>query len=810
MTTPRITVLALGLCLAAACTKTTNEPPPSTPPVPPDAPVVTRFSALPTTVGAGKSAVLSWAVTGATEVVVDQGVGALRGESGSVTVTPSATTVYTLTATRTVDGLSATSTAQATVTVDARPFKLTSFTATPATTSFGGSVTLSWTSEGVPDVLTLNGTMVLASSTSMVVKPVRRQTFTLAGSNGPAGVNQDSKSLVVAARGLDTLVGEPAGVGNVDGIGSAARFNQPTGLAVATDGTVYVADTDNCVIRKIDPLGVVTTLAGRAGVCANTDGTGANAAFGLPMDIALDRAGTLYVSDMNAHAIRKVTPAGVVTTLTSALVGPWGVSFDAAGTLYVADYGNFAVNKVNVTTGEVSLVVNLMGRPLDVAIDAAGLLFITDYTGGNLMELPSFGLVTLETGRSFPAGLAFDGAGTLYLAASGSHRIDGIGADGGSFGYLGSSGHSGSSDGHGSDARFFSPQGLSTDAAGNLFVADTGNNLIRKVTPDGDVTTLAGKAPATGWDDGPRNLARFDTVGGVAFDGAGNLYITDRLNTLIRKMSPAGVVTTLAGNGIGGARDGLGEVAQFQLPTGVVVNDAGVLFVADRSNHAIRKVTPDGEVTTLAGTLTVAGSADGVGTNALFSDPDSLAFDLEGNLIVADSDNNTIRKVTMAGVVTTLAGAPQVIGSDDGPAAQARFSYPTGPVVDAMGNIFVADLENHTIRKLSPAGMVTTVAGTPGMDGAADGMGAAARFSSPYAMTIDRAGNLFVTDFGNNAIRRVTPEGAVSTVAGSATQLGFVPGPLPGSLGTLYGITLSADGDLVVACENGVVQITAP
>jgi len=248
-----------------------------------------------------------------------------------------------------------------------------------------------------------------------------------------------------------------------------------------------------------------------------------------------------------------------------------------------------------------------------------------------------------------------------------------------------------------------------------VYVADTFNHTIRKVTPGGVVTTLAGLAGSSGSADGTGSAARFYNPYGVAVDSAGNVYVADTDNCTIRKVTPGGVVTTLAGlAGNRGSADGTGSAARFYNPFGVAVDSAGTVYVADSRNHTIRKVTPGGMVTTLAGLATSPGSADGTGSAARFYGPMGVAVDSAGNVYVADSSNYTIRKVTPGGVVTTLAGLAGNRGSADGTGSDARFYCPWGVAVDSAGNVYVADSLNHTIRKVTPSGVVTTLAGAAG------------------------------------------------------------------------------------------------
>jgi len=313
---------------------------------------------------------------------------------------------------------------------------------------------------------------------------------------------------------------------------------------------------------------------------------------------------------------------------------------------------------------------------------------------------------------------------------------------------------SGTADGTGSAARFYFPSGIAVTTAGNLFVVDQQNHTIRKVTSVGVVTTLAGLAGSSGTTNGTGSAARFYNPFGIAVTTAGNLFVADTYNHTIRKITSAGIVTTLAGSaGNIGSADGTGSAARFNFPFGIAVDTAGNLFVADSENSAIRKVTSVGVVTTLAGTAGVTGSVDGTGSAARFDDPYGVCADTAGNVFVADTNNQTIRKVTSAGVVTTLAGTAGVTGSVDGTGSAARFHNPIGIAVSTAGNLFVVAQNSDTICKVTSAGVVTTVAGTPYANGSTDGLGADARFNNPFGIAIDKAGNVFVTDRENDTIR---------------------------------------------------------
>lgn len=316
-------------------------------------------------------------------------------------------------------------------------------------------------------------------------------------------------------------------------------------------------------------------------------------------------------------------------------------------------------------------------------------------------------------------------------------------------------------------------------------------------------TTFAG-APPGGSADGAGPAARFNLPTGVAVDGAGYVYVADRHNHTIRKISPAGVVTTLAGlAGDGGTADGPGAVARFFRPSAVAVDVNGFVYVADTYNNTIRKITPGGVVSTLAGLgLAICGNTNGPGDEARFCRPSGIAVGPDGTVYVADAGNAQVRKITAAGVVTTLAGDGR-IGTIDGPGDEARFLLPTGIAVNAAGTVYVADQDAHLIRAITPAGVVSTLAGLGSTPGSADGIGSAARFDLPFSVTVDAAGTLYVADTRNQTIRRVTPAGEVSTIGGTAGAAGNVDAV--GSFArfrTPYGVAVDANGTVYVADTN--------
>jgi sugar lactone lactonase YvrE len=369
----------------------------------------------------------------------------------------------------------------------------------------------------------------------------------------------------------------------------------------------------------------------------------------------------------------------------------------------------------------------------------------------------------------------------------------------------------GTNDGTGSAALFYFPDGIATDDAGNLYISDQYNFTVRKMTPTGSVTTLAGKAGTAGSVDGTNGTAQFNHPWGLARDNAGNLYVADQGNHTMRKMQPAGsnwVVTTMAGApGIAGGADGTNGAARFNEPDGVTVDQNGSVYVADQGNHIIRKLALVGTncvVTTVAGLAGAYGSVDGTNSAARFNKPTSVAAAGVHTLFVADFFNHTIRRLTLIGtnwVVTTVAGLAGTSGSTDGTNSAARFNEPNGVMVDVCGNLYVADYGNDSIRKMMPAGtnwVVTTLGGLAGIAGASNGTGNTARFNRPTFVAVNREGDLYVADRDNDIIRR----GFLAS--GAPVILPWSSGFSNGTYG--FNLTAAAGRQVIVEASTNLVN----
>ncbi len=426
-----------------------------------------------------------------------------------------------------------------------------------------------------------------------------------------------------------------------------------------------------------------------------------------------------------------------------------------------------------------------------ISVMAAQSVYSTSTMAGG--RAPQGGVDGTAADASFnsPAGVAVDSNGNILVADGNNNKIRKI-APTGVVSTLAGSGSIGSADGAGVSASFYAPVAIAVGADGNIYVADLGNHKIRKITPAGIVSTLAGSG-SSGSVDGAGVTASFNSPHGVAVDGSGNVFVADTYNQKIRKITPAGIVSTLAGSGSIGSADGAGVTASFDSPRAVAVDGSGSVFVADASNQKIRKISPVGLVSTLAGSG-AQGSADGAGITAGFRFPYGIAVDLTGNVYVADASNHKIRRITSAGVVTTLAGAGSA-GYIDGPGTAAGFNEPRGITIDFGGSVIVADIKNHRIRRVTPAGVVTTLAG---VISAADGNVTVANFNTPFGVAVDTDGNVFVADHENRKIRKISPVGTVTTFAGSGFSESTDGTGTTASFKSPTGIAVGADRSLYI------------
>ncbi|HEY4246910.1 MAG TPA: immunoglobulin domain-containing protein, partial [Lacunisphaera sp.] len=547
--------------------------------------------------------------------------------------------------------------------------------------------------------------------------------------------------------------------------------------AVDGAGNIYVADSGNHTVRKITPTGVVTTLAGLPGVPGSSDGVGTTARFYSPSAVAVDGTGNVFVPDMGNFTIRKITSAGTVTTFAGAA----GQSGNVDGTGASARFG--------FTSGKTGLVV-----------DSGGNLYVAD---GNIRKITPAGVVTtfIKQGApvSFPyaqltlnysLSLGIDAADNLYsnenvqgdwgavkISPAGAAEVVLQGGESGAF------------------------VGLTADSAGHVYTVDSRQTLFKDNTPLAGYPTAYYGLP-THSVDGPAGSLGFPS-GPSVDNSSGNVYFSDHNTNSIRFVAPNGSVATLAGETDDGVNDGAGSVARFNRPSGLAVDGAGNVYVADYGSSTIRKVAPDGAVTTLAGAAFQTGSADGQGTSARFKNPQGVAIDSVGNVYVADTANQIVRKISPVGDVTTLAGLAGQSGYVDGTGTAARFTAPAGVAVDTSGNVYVCDSGNQTIRRITSTGIVSTYAGVPGPGNQTrvDGPAASAKFTAPETVAVDGAGNLWITEgtiSSTGALRKITASGVVSTVSLDGYTLSYPINPAA---------TVDGAGNVFLILHDAVVKI---
>lgn len=656
---------------------------------------------------------------------------------------------------------------------------------------------------------------------------------------GPTGITFDptgnmyvadniNRSIVrkISTAGTVSTVAGTGVQGYSEGSVLTANFSLPTDVAWR-NGAMYIADFGNMMIRKVSS-GVVINVAGKSGPVGFVDGSAMDARFAQPRSLVFDAVGNMYVTDQFNHAIRKITPAGIVSTIAG------------NGVAGYAD-GNGSAAQFNV--------------PSEITIDAQGNLIVSDYWNHCIRKVTPAGDVTTIAGTA---------------------------------------GVSGFKDGLASTAKFYHPSGVEVDKSGNIYVADKFNHRIRKITPSGYVITVAGNSSAA-YSDGLGALAGYDGPSGIVLDPVGNIYVSDDFANRIRKISSASlnafnttagyaspvqfvgisgagltdnlivsapvgfeistsattgfsstltlaptasVVSTVkvfvrvsslatagsysdsleinstgatmqrfsvkatvvtntssptitpgmkfssvSGSGVNGYLDGAGNVAKFGNTGDIVMDASGNIYVADYSNHRIRKVTPDGTVSTFAGSG-VAGFADGIGLAAQFNYPNGITINSDGVLFVSDGSNNRIRQITSDGIVTTFAGSGTA-GALNGIGTAAQFKFPTSVAADLFGNLFVADFSNNKIRKITADGTVSDFGGTG--------------YNGPSGIAVDINGNVYVADQTNRRIRKITAAGVMTTLAGAGTS-GTLDGlPSTAQFGSPYDITVDPSGNVYVS-----------
>jgi sugar lactone lactonase YvrE len=615
---------------------------------------------------------------------------------------------------------------------------------------------------------------------------------------------------LVAGNGAEGYSGDGAAA-------TSATLNWPEGVAVDNSGNLYIADTDNCVIRKVVlSSGIISTVAGN-GSCSYTGdgGPATSATLYYPQGLAVDSSGNLYIADSDNNVIREVSSGNISTVAgtgswgysgdgaaaTSATLDyPEGVAVDSSGNIYIADtYNN---------------VIRMVAGSNPPSGDTAGDIYTVAGTG-NAGYTGDRGAAT-SAELCYPQGVAVDNSGNIYIADTSNSAIrvvagsrppsgDTAGdiytvAGNGRWGYTGDGGAA-------TGAELNYPLAVAVNSSGNLYIADENNYVIREVS-SGTISTVAGNGYYSySGDGGLAANAQLYYPMGTAVDGAGNVYIADYDNYVVRKVDAiTGIISTVAGNGIDGytGDGGAATKAEVGEPVGVAVDNSGNLYISDYSNNVVRKVVlSTGRISTFAGNGDCSYGGDG--SDAIYAslcEPQGIALDSSGNLYIADADNVVIREVDAStGVISTVAGNNSWgYSGDGGPATSAQLDWPTDVALDASGNLYIADSENQVIREVSlnatdttDHGNIQTVAGSGGTNVTTTAQSAlGVYFDWPSGVFVDYAGNIFVTDEEYDGVYEVTgssftspANGQIFTVAGNGSW-GYLGDGGPATSAELY------------------------
>lgn len=682
---------------------------------------------------------------------------------------------------------------------------------------------------GQPRKLAISGSNIYFSSGHSVFKIDGAGSMTLVAGNSRAGFSGD---------------GGPA---------VSAQLNAPQGLALDAAGNLYIADSVNNRVRMVDTQGIITTFAGNGtvnppGFWGDT-GPATDASLHLPTGLAVDSSGKVYIAVSADNTVRVVTTDGVINIFAGAgykgyygdyakdsisgivsntgvatvagLTNPQDIAIGPSGSLLIADTGNATIRKVDSTgvittisgngnvgiSGDDVATTLAMVAPFGVAVDSAGNVYVAEYGSNRIRKIDTSGKITTAVGdgnqgfagdggapnkveMSLPTSVVVDSSGNLYFADSLNNRIRKL-AGGNVSTFAGNGLFSRSGDGNAAAAaQLNTPLGVAVGTsigsgiAPTFYIADTANNVVR-IVANGVISNFAGTGTAGSSGDqlnGPQ---------GLAVDSAGSLYIADTQNNRVRKVS-GGAISTVAGSGTAGfgGDGGAATSAQLNAPFGVAVDAAGNLYIAEFSNNRVRKVSTNGNIGTLAGNGVSGFSGDGLqATSAQLNGPQGVAVDSAGNVYIADTANNRVRKVAANGVITTVAGNGAAGFSGDGNSAvNAQVGNPTAVATDSVGNVYIAD-GSARVRKLFLSGLITTIAGTGTRGYSGDGGSAPnARLNGPSSLAVNAAGSIWVADTLNNAVRLLQFTGGGTTVSAVTNGASNLNGPVaPGEVVVIYG-----------------------
>ncbi|MGA7683470.1 MAG: SMP-30/gluconolactonase/LRE family protein [Terriglobales bacterium] len=613
--------------------------------------------------------------------------------------------------------------------------------------------------------------------------------------------------------------------------GGAVQNGKPATSAALTDphfaaydkkGNLYISDEFAHRVRKVSPSGIITTVAGNGISGYGGDGGPAKAAIvSFPTGLAFDTAGNVYFSDSGNQRVRKIDTHGKISTIAgngtagfggdgglataAELSEPWGLAFDAAGNLYIGDVINERVRIVNTSgvintfagngttgfggDGGPATAANL-NFPYGLQTDGSGNLYIADLYNYRIRIVNAKGTINTFAGNGntgcsgdggsataaaigSPTGLTLDGNSLLMATQSGCGRIRAVDLTSNTITTIAGSGGGYDGDGHAAlSSKFAGPSDVKVDPSGNVVIVDRGNGRVREVNAQTQiVSTIAGGF--TG-DGGKGTLSNFNFPDGMGFDSNNNLYIADSSNHRVRKLAATGTITTIAGTGVTGYSGdmGLAAAATLDAPQAVAADTSGNVFIADQAGAVLREVSATtGKITTFSNGVCYSGSAP-------FCAFSSLATDASGNVYGADPYFCAIWQITPSGTVTAVAGAPDQgcgYNSDGIPATQALLNSPFGVALDSAGNIYIGDQYNNRVRKVDHATkLISTVAGngTAGFSGDG-GPATAATLNFNSGVAVDSKGNLYIADLGNSRVRVVNSSGTIETYAGTGSFAGY-------------------------------------
>jgi uncharacterized protein (TIGR03437 family) len=603
------------------------------------------------------------------------------------------------------------------------------------------------------------------------------------------------------------------------GAATDAQLLNPLGIAFDSAGALYVVDHDAAVVRKITANGTISTVAGSEGQLRGPNG------------VAVDSTGNIYVSDTGNNRIARFSPYVAFTSFGDGFLnGPEGIALDTDGNLYIADTFNGRIRKlapdgtltVVAGTGSTGLYSGdnnpatsaALSLPTDVAVDRNGTLYIADF-GNSRIRTVTNGIIRTIAGSpdapaltegqdalnvrlNGPTGVGVDVAGNVYLVESGigsgtglargDFKVFKIDTQGILTALAGNAQFSFSGDGSQAiRSQLNGATGVSVDSAGNVYIADTGNNRLRMVAPNGTISTVAGTGDAGfAGDYAAPASSELKSPAGVTVDPQAHIYLADTGNSRVRRIDPGGNIFTYAGNGNASYfGDGLAaHAASVNQPQGVALDSAGAVYIADTLDNAVRKVSPDGTITTIAGYGSPAFGGDGgPATKAALNHPQGVTVDANGNVYIADTGNNRVRKVDMAGNISTAA---------DG------LSGPRGVAVDRNGVLYIADTGHNQILRGN-----TIIAGSGTCCYSGDGgFATAANLNAPVGIAVDAAGNVYVADSGNNTVRVLQPVSTSLNLNAIVNAASNRPGPIaPGEVVALYGSGLAGTQSVLF---NGV------